>query len=75
MPVRRRLISRARQGLESLRWRVIRAVAYVWRRLMLRTTVIAITGRSYRLKDAPVLNTQARKGRKSNEPATAGGAS
>ena len=37
--------------------------------------VIAITGRSYRVKDAPTVNAEGKKHRKSNEPATAGAAS
>jgi len=37
--------------------------------------VIAITGRSYRVKEAPVVNADGKKQRKSSEPATAGAAS
>ena len=37
--------------------------------------VIAITGKSYRVKEAPVVTQENKKSRKSNEPATAGAAS
>jgi DNA replication protein DnaC len=44
-------------------------------RFLHHAQVIAITGRSYRLKDAPVVNSEGKKHRKSNEPSTAGAAS
>lgn len=44
-------------------------------RFLHHAQVIAITGRSYRVKDAPVVNTENKKHRKSNEPSTAGAAS
>ena len=44
-------------------------------RFLHHAQVIAITGRSYRLKDAPVVNSENKKHRKSNEPSTAGAAS
>ncbi|HEX3624937.1 MAG TPA: hypothetical protein VH280_05850 [Verrucomicrobiae bacterium] len=37
--------------------------------------VIAITGKSYRVKEAPVVAQENKKSRKSNEPSTAGAAS
>jgi len=44
-------------------------------RFLHHAQVIAITGRSYRVKDLPIVNAEGQKGRKSNEPSTAGGAS
>ncbi len=44
-------------------------------RFLHHAQVIAITGRNYRLKDAPVVNSENKKQRKSNEPSTAGAAS
>ena len=44
-------------------------------RFLHHAQVIAITGRSYRVKDAPAVNAEGKKHRKSNEPATAGAAS
>ena len=44
-------------------------------RFLHHAQVIAITGRSYRVKDAPTVNAEGKKHRKSNEPATAGAAS
>ena len=44
-------------------------------RFLHHAQVIAITGKSYRVKEAPVLNPQTQKQRKTNEPSTAGGAS
>ena len=44
-------------------------------RFLHHAQVIAITGRSYRVKDTPVLNAESKKQRKSNEPPTAGAAS
>lgn len=44
-------------------------------RFLHHAQVIAITGKSYRLKEAPVISAQTSKQRKSNEPSTAGGAS
>ncbi len=43
-------------------------------RFLHHAQVIAITGKSYRVKEAPVINAD-KKGRKSNEPSTAGAAS
>jgi DNA replication protein DnaC len=43
-------------------------------RFLHHAQVIAITGKSYRVKDTPVVN-DAKKQRKSSEPATAGAAS
>ena len=43
-------------------------------RFLHHAQVIAITGRSYRVKEAPVIN-ETKKQRKPNEPSTAGGAS
>jgi DNA replication protein DnaC len=44
-------------------------------RFLHHAQVIAITGKSYRIKEAPVLGKENKKSRKSDEPATAGGAS
>src|SRR5437667_2650352 len=44
-------------------------------RFLHHAQVIAITGRSYRVKALPIVNAEGQKGRKSNEPSTAGGAS
>jgi DNA replication protein DnaC len=44
-------------------------------RFLHHAQVIAISGRSYRVKDAPVVNSGGKKQRKSNEPSTAGAAS
>ena len=44
-------------------------------RFLHHAQVIAITGKSYRVKEAPGINPENKKQRKSNEPATAGGAS
>ena len=41
----------------------------------LHAQVIAITGKSYRVKEAPVVSQENKKQRKSNEPSTAGAAS
>ncbi len=43
-------------------------------RFLHHAQVIAITGKSYRVKEAPVLN-EGKKQRKSSEPPTAGAAS
>ena len=43
-------------------------------RFLHHAQVIAITGKSYRVKDAPAAN-RTQKNRKSNEPSTAGAAS
>jgi DNA replication protein DnaC len=40
-------------------------------RFLHHAKVIAITGKSYRVKEAPVVNQENKKGRKSNEPPTA----
>jgi DNA replication protein DnaC len=40
-------------------------------RFLNRAQVIAITGRSYRVKDTPVMQAENKKNRKSNEPLTA----
>jgi hypothetical protein len=40
-------------------------------RFLHHAQVIAITGKSYRVKEAPALNPENKKGRKSHEPATA----
>jgi DNA replication protein DnaC len=40
-------------------------------RFLHHAQVIAITGKSYRVKDAPAVSQENRKGRKSNEPSTA----
>ncbi len=44
-------------------------------RFLHHAQVIAITGKSYRVKEAPGINPENRKQRKASEPATAGGAS
>jgi DNA replication protein DnaC len=44
-------------------------------RFLHHAQVIAITGKSYRVKEAPVVNVEGKKQRKSSEPATAGAAS
>jgi len=44
-------------------------------RFLHHAQVIAITGKSYRVKEAPVVNADGKKPRKSSEPATAGAAS
>src|SRR2546427_899131 len=44
-------------------------------RFLHHATTIAITGRSYRMKDAPVLTTHPNKAKKTHEPSIAGGAS
>jgi DNA replication protein DnaC len=44
-------------------------------RFLHHAQVIAITGKSYRVKEAPVVTQENKKSRKSNEPATAGAAS
>jgi len=44
-------------------------------RFLHHAQVIAITGKSYRVKDAPTASGEGKKARKSNEPATAGAAS
>ena len=44
-------------------------------RFLHHAQVIAITGRSYRVKDAPQMNPEGKKPRKSSEPSTAGAAS
>jgi DNA replication protein DnaC len=44
-------------------------------RFLHHAQVVAITGKSYRVKDVPKLNAEARKHRKSNEPIAAGAAS
>ena len=44
-------------------------------RFLHHAQVIAITGKSYRVKDAPGASAKTNKQRKSNEPSTAGGAS
>jgi len=44
-------------------------------RFLHHAQVIAITGRSYRVKDAPVVNPESKKQRRSNETSTAGAAS
>jgi DNA replication protein DnaC len=44
-------------------------------RFLHHATAIAIAGRSYRMKDAPVVNPGTKKNGKSNEPITAGAAS
>lgn len=40
-------------------------------RFLHHAKVMAITGKSYRVKEAPAINQETKKGRKSNEPATA----
>ena len=42
-------------------------------RFLHHAQVIAITGKSYRVKEAPVLTQENKKSRKSNEPLAAGG--
>jgi len=44
-------------------------------RFLHHAQVIAITGKSYRVKEAPVINQENKKGRRSNEPLAAGAAS
>ncbi|MDE3066638.1 MAG: hypothetical protein KGJ60_03705 [Verrucomicrobiota bacterium] len=44
-------------------------------RFLHHAQVIAITGKSYRVKEAPGVSPENKKNRKSNEPATAGAAS
>ena len=44
-------------------------------RFLHHAQIIAISGRSYRVKDAPTINAESKKNRKSNEPSTAGAAS
>jgi hypothetical protein len=44
-------------------------------RFLHHAQVIAITGKSYRVKEAPVVSQENKKQRKSNEPSTAGAAS
>jgi hypothetical protein len=44
-------------------------------RFLHHAQVIAITGKSYRVKEAPVITQENKKSRKSNEPSTAGAAS
>ena len=44
-------------------------------RFLHHAQVIPITGRSYRVKEAPIVSPEAKKGRKPTEPSTAGGAS
>jgi DNA replication protein DnaC len=44
-------------------------------RFLHHAQVIAITGKSYRVKEAPGVSRENKKRRKSNEPATAGAAS
>ncbi len=44
-------------------------------RFLHRSTAIAITGRSYRVKDVALMEENKKPGRKSNEPSTAGAAS
>jgi DNA replication protein DnaC len=44
-------------------------------RFLRHAQVIAITGKSYRAKEAPVVSQENKKQRKSNEPSTAGAAS
>jgi len=44
-------------------------------RFLHRAQVIAITGKSYRIKEAPVVSQENKRQRKSNEPSTAGAAS
>jgi len=44
-------------------------------RFLHHAQVIAITGKSYRVKEAPGVSTENKKSRKANEPATAGAAS
>jgi len=44
-------------------------------RFLHHAQVVAITGKSYRVKEAPAVTQEAGKGRKTNEPPTAGAAS
>jgi DNA replication protein DnaC len=44
-------------------------------RFLHHAQVVAINGKSYRIKEAPVVNQENKKARKTNEPATAGAAS
>ena len=44
-------------------------------RFLHHAQVVAITGKSYRAKEAPVVTQENKKSRKSNEPSTAGAAS
>ena len=44
-------------------------------RFLHHAQVIAITGKSYRVKEAPVVTQETKKSRKANEPAAAGAAS
>ena len=44
-------------------------------RFLHHAQVIAITGKSYRIKEAPAVTQETKKGRKPNEPSTAGAAS
>ena len=44
-------------------------------RFLHHAQVVAITGKSYRVKEAPVVTQENKKSQKSNEPATAGAAS
>jgi DNA replication protein DnaC len=44
-------------------------------RFLHHAQVIAITGKSYRVKEAPLISQENKKSRKSNEPSTAGAAS
>ena len=44
-------------------------------RFLHHAQVVAITGKSYRVKEAPVVTQETKKGRKSNEPSAAEGAS
>ncbi len=44
-------------------------------RFLHHAQVVPITGKSYRVKEAPVVNQEAGKARKLNEPPTAGAAS
>ena len=44
-------------------------------RFLHHAQVVAITGKSYRIKEAPVVNQEATKDRKPNKPMTAGAAS
>jgi hypothetical protein len=44
-------------------------------RILHHAQVIAITGKSYRVKEAPLVTQENKKNRKAHEPSTAGGAS
>jgi hypothetical protein len=44
-------------------------------RFLHHAQVVAITGKSYRVKEAPVITRENKKSKKSNEPVTAGAAS